>query len=229
MYSEYCDRDLDVGREELVLDVGAWVKRFTVPVALKVGEGWKVVVVESPPTDLFFLKCKVSKLRNVRMVEEALGKRERRMRLFLGPSSLQHSLITGRGEHLSKGEGYCWVPDEGDMIHYAELLYLCDVAVNIASSVSLDSVILNKPTFNIAFEGYGERPFIESTRGYFYTTYYKVVANSGGVKIAKNPRACRVHKCASGESRAKQERKKEDYRGKRGRLMGNVERESRLF
>ncbi|MEM2796561.1 MAG: hypothetical protein QXR15_04700, partial [Candidatus Hadarchaeales archaeon] len=84
--------------------------------------------------------------------------------------------------------GKMWLPDEGDMIHYAELLYSCDVAVNIASSVTLDSVAVDKPTVNIAFDGYRERPFIESTRRYFYTTHYKVVAKSGGVKIARNPK-----------------------------------------
>jgi len=46
------------------------------------------------------------------VVEGALWKRKGRMRLFLGPSSLQHSLITGRGEHLGKAEGYCWVETE---------------------------------------------------------------------------------------------------------------------
>lgn len=80
-----------------------------------------------------------------------------------------------------------WLPDEKDMIHYAELLYACDVAVNIASSVTLDSAAVDKPTINMAFDGYQERPFIESTRRYFYTTHYKVVARSGGVRIAKTP------------------------------------------
>ena len=83
--------------------------------------------------------------------------------------------------------GRMWLPDEGDMIHYAELLYAAGVAVNIASSVTLDAVALDKPTVNIAFDGYVERPFIVSTRRYFHTTHYKTVARSGGVRIARSP------------------------------------------
>jgi len=83
--------------------------------------------------------------------------------------------------------GRMWLPDREDMIHYAELLYACDVAVNIASSVTLDSVALDKPTVNIAFDGYRERPFMESARRFFYTTHYKSVARSGGVRIARSP------------------------------------------
>ncbi|MEM4973136.1 MAG: FkbM family methyltransferase [Candidatus Hadarchaeales archaeon] len=110
--SEYCDGDFDVEKGEIVLDVGAWVGKFTVRAALKVGEGGRVIAVEPHPTNLFFLKHNVSKLRNVTVVEEALWKRKGRMRLFLGPSSSEHSLVAGKGNQLSKPVGYCWVKTE---------------------------------------------------------------------------------------------------------------------
>jgi len=34
------------------------------------------------------------------------------MRLFLGPSSLQHSLIAGKGAHLAKAKSWVWVRTE---------------------------------------------------------------------------------------------------------------------
>ena len=83
--------------------------------------------------------------------------------------------------------GRMWLPDEGDMIHYTELLYAADVVINVASSITLDYVALDRPTANIAFDGYMKIPFIDSTRRHFYTTHYKTVAWSRGVRIAMSP------------------------------------------
>lgn len=58
------------------------------------------------------------------------------------------------------------------------------VNVNIASTVALDSVVLDKPVINIAYDGPQKlHPFISAIRVYRYD-HYRHVVNSGAVSLA---------------------------------------------
>jgi FkbM family methyltransferase len=109
VYSEYCSPGFEVEKGDTVLDVGAWVGGFSVPAAFSAG---RVVAVEPHPLNLLYLRRNVAGLGNVEVVEEALWRRKGRMRLFLGPSSLQHSLIAGKGAHLAEAKSWVWVRTE---------------------------------------------------------------------------------------------------------------------
>jgi len=98
-----------VEKGDTVLDVGAWVGGFAVPAAF-VAE--RVIAVESRPLNLLYLRRNVAGLGNVEVVEEALWRRKGRVRFFLGPSSLEHSLIVGKGAHLAEGKSWVWVKTE---------------------------------------------------------------------------------------------------------------------
>lgn len=80
--------------------------------------------------------------------------------------------------------GKIWVPDDEEMIHYSNLIAVTDVAVNVASSVTLDAVALDTPVINIAFDGYAKRDFVDSNARVFKLTNYEFVPQSGGVRIA---------------------------------------------
>lgn len=79
-----------------------------------------------------------------------------------------------------------WVPDEEEMIHYANLLVCTDVAINVASTVTLDAVALDIPAINIAFDGYTQKEFVESNARAFMSTHLKFIPKSGGVKMIKS-------------------------------------------
>jgi len=109
IYSEYCSPGFEVEKGDTVLDVGAWVGGFSVPAAFRAE---RVVAVEPHPLNLIYLRRNVAGLGNVEVVEEALWRKKGRMRLFLGPSSLQHSLIAGKGAHLAEAKSWVWVRTE---------------------------------------------------------------------------------------------------------------------
>ena len=86
----------------------------------------------------------------------------------------------------SRARPEMWCPDEEDMIHYTSLLSSSNVLINVASSVTLDAVALDKPTVNIAFDGYAKKEFAESNARYFMFTHYEFIPQSGGARIARN-------------------------------------------
>jgi hypothetical protein len=58
------------------------------------------------------------------------------------------------------------------------------VNVNIASTVTLDSVVLDKPVINVAYDGSQRlHPFVSAARSYRYD-HYKPVVRSGAVSVA---------------------------------------------
>lgn len=79
-----------------------------------------------------------------------------------------------------------WTPDEEEMINYANLIACTDVAVNVASSVTLDAVAFDVPVINIAFDGYAKREFVDSNARVFLFTNYEFIEDSGGAKIARS-------------------------------------------
>jgi FkbM family methyltransferase len=109
IFSEYCSPRFGVERGDIVLDVGAWVGGFTVWAAFSAG---RVIAVEPHPLNLLYLRRNVAGLANVEVVGEALWRKKGRMRLFLGPSSVQHSLIAGKGNELEERRAWVWVRTE---------------------------------------------------------------------------------------------------------------------
>ncbi|MEM3401729.1 MAG: CDP-glycerol glycerophosphotransferase family protein [Candidatus Hadarchaeales archaeon] len=78
-----------------------------------------------------------------------------------------------------------WFPSEEDMIHYGNLLACSDVVVNVASTVSLDALMFDKPVVNICFDK-SKRKYFESHTRFFKTTHYSALVKTGGVRVAKN-------------------------------------------
>ena len=118
LYREYCTDGFGVEPNDIVLDVGACIGWFTVPAAKRAGKEGLIVAVEPEPKNLAFLKANISKLGNVRIVEKCAWERRQRMKLYIGPTYLMHSLV---------------LPYEGDYIWVHS-----DTLDNIISDLGID-------------------------------------------------------------------------------------------
>jgi len=72
----------------------------------------RVIAVEPHPMNLLYLKRNAAELGNVEVVEGALWRERGRMKLFLGPSSVQHSLLAGKRNELEERKAWIWVKTE---------------------------------------------------------------------------------------------------------------------
>ncbi len=68
-----------------------------------------------------------------------------------------------------------------------EELTHCDAVVTGQSTITIDASVFNKPVVIIYFDQ-EDRSYWESVRRYYDSEYYRPVADSGGVRFAKNPK-----------------------------------------
>lgn len=75
---------------------------------------------------------------------------------------------------------------QGDDARLIAELAHCDVVVTGQSTIAVDASMFNKPVVIIYFDEV-ERSYWESVKRYYDSEYYRPVAESGGVRFAKNP------------------------------------------
>src|SRR3989338_203121 len=87
---------------------------------------------------------------------------------------------------LSTGAGSFSEILEKDMEHLADTIFHAAVIITTTSSISIDAALFDKPTINIAFDGWEKRPFWKSVRRKFskYHAHYQYIVKSGGVSMA---------------------------------------------
>ncbi|MBI4436388.1 MAG: CDP-glycerol glycerophosphotransferase family protein [Candidatus Omnitrophica bacterium] len=73
-----------------------------------------------------------------------------------------------------------WDPDRGEMIHLANTLKQSDVIVNIASTITIESAIVDTPVINVGFSTVQERHFQKKIFRDHYEQHYHHVLESGG-------------------------------------------------
>jgi CDP-glycerol glycerophosphotransferase (TagB/SpsB family) len=71
-----------------------------------------------------------------------------------------------------------------DSITLANTLAHTDVLINVASTITLEACILNKPVVNIGFDGRSQREYFSSVRRYFDYVHYRNMLKTGGVRVA---------------------------------------------
>lgn len=79
-----------------------------------------------------------------------------------------------------------WYPTKESLIHLMNILYHSDIIVSTYSSVSIEASVFLKPSLNINFDGYKQRPFKKSIKRSVYKSHYKHVFNTGGVEQIEN-------------------------------------------
>lgn len=80
-----------------------------------------------------------------------------------------------------------WQSGEEDGTELAETLRHCDVLINVASTLSLDAAMLDKPTICVGFDGKENNPYYFSLLKHYDLTHYQPVMKSGAVRLAKSP------------------------------------------
>ncbi len=80
-----------------------------------------------------------------------------------------------------------WSPTEQDVIHLLATLKHSDIIINVASTITIEAAIFNKPIINIGFDGYQKKSYYESVLRYYqdYTHYINIIKASG-VRLAKS-------------------------------------------
>jgi hypothetical protein len=80
-------------------------------------------------------------------------------------------------------------PSRDNRLHLANTLKHSDVIVNVASTIAIEAAISGTPVVNIAFDGYDEKPFLDSARRFYTYTHYKPLVDIGAVRVAETPAA----------------------------------------
>jgi len=86
-------------------------------------------------------------------------------------------------EKYDKNENFFIQRIEGEK-EWLDLLYYADININVASTVTLESLLMNTPVINIEFNEYGKQD--EYLSRFSQTDFYKPLLNNNGVFLAKN-------------------------------------------
>lgn len=81
-----------------------------------------------------------------------------------------------------------WNPSLEDVIDLGALLCASDVVVNIASTVSIEAALFDRPIVNPRFDGREPKPYLQSVARIYDFTHYRNVVSTGGVRMAGNER-----------------------------------------
>lgn len=80
-----------------------------------------------------------------------------------------------------------WNPTELDVAHLLSTLKHSDIMINVASTMTIEAAMFDKPIINIGFDGYQNKPYYESVLRYYqdYTHYINIVKTLG-VRLVKS-------------------------------------------
>lgn len=95
-------------------------------------------------------------------------------------------IILERPGRLSDAYSDNWDPTRRDLIHLANTMRHADVAINIASTITIEACIFNTPAVNIGFDGQQKNPYLDSTIRYYDYSHYRNIVRAQGVRIARN-------------------------------------------
>lgn len=79
-----------------------------------------------------------------------------------------------------------WDPDINETKHLINTLYYTDVLVNIASTITIEAAILDKPIINLGFSSSEPERFYRKVLIEHHKRHYKYILEIGGIGIAKS-------------------------------------------
>jgi glycosyltransferase involved in cell wall biosynthesis len=80
-----------------------------------------------------------------------------------------------------------WTPDKEQLYHFANLVKYTDVQVNIASTATLEAIILNKPVVSVAFSTVEPEKFKRLIVESIFSHHFDAVLKSGATYLANDP------------------------------------------
>lgn len=78
-----------------------------------------------------------------------------------------------------------WEFEQDDIRYLLNSLHHADVVLHMASTIAIETAVLDRPMVGIACDGATQKPFYRSSERYYSTDHYAVLARSGGMKIAR--------------------------------------------
>jgi hypothetical protein len=79
-----------------------------------------------------------------------------------------------------------WDPDLNETKHLVNTLYYSDIVINIASTITIEAAILDKPIINLGFSSSEPERFKRNILIDHHKRHYKYILAMGGIKIANN-------------------------------------------
>jgi hypothetical protein len=71
--------------------------------------------------------------------------------------------------------------------HLADTMRHSDVAVNVASTITIEACVFDTPVVNVAFDGPESLEFARSAKRYYSFTHYTNITRHGAVRVANAP------------------------------------------
>ena len=71
--------------------------------------------------------------------------------------------------------------------HLADTMRHSDVAVNVASTITIEACVFDTPVVNIAFDGEADLPYPRSAARYYKFTHYVNITRRDAVRVAWTP------------------------------------------
>lgn len=90
----------------------------------------------------------------------------------------------GKASSAFAKSGYFWVSDVADYATLANTMANSEVIINVASTITLEACVVNRPVVNIGFDGRTQKDYHEAVRRYFDYTHYRNILKTGGVRVA---------------------------------------------
>jgi hypothetical protein len=100
--------------------------------------------------------------------------------LYESPNGDTRVRIETPGRHHPK---LGWLPDREEDLHLANTLRHTDVLINIASTITIEAAILDRPAINVAFSTYEPERFAHHILDLHYKHNYKYIVESGATSI----------------------------------------------
>lgn len=97
-------------------------------------------------------------------------------------SQLPHLICERPGVFATRKLGE-WEFEEGDIEHLMNSLYHADVCINTASTMAIESMVFDKPTIGIAFDGLRRLPPHRSVSRFYQFPHNKKLVALGGEEI----------------------------------------------
>jgi hypothetical protein len=112
------------------------------------------------------------------------------VRIYAKDDNTEYYKLRDENESITIPDHY-WelnylTPTLKDITLFNNLINHCSIGINVASTVSLDLAVLNKPVINIAFNPPGENIYPNDYEKIYDFDHYKPIIESGAVSLARN-------------------------------------------
>ena len=95
---------------------------------------------------------------------------------------LSHLICERPGTYTSDVLAY-WEYEKKDVIHLMNSIYHSDICINTGSTTAIESMIFDKPTVAVAFDGYSDLPLHESVRRFYNFSHNEKLVELGGEDV----------------------------------------------